>query len=209
MNVDLHCHSTASDGALSPTALVARAHEHGVRTLALTDHDTLEGLSEARAACLERGLQWISGVELSCTWGGATIHVLGYDFALDAPPLLEAIEQLHRGRWMRAEDIARRLAAKGMPDALDGARAVQQALGDSQNAPAHSAPTLPNSWSVPATSRTAARRFASGWAPANWATSSCTGRRSRKLSRPFVSQTLGSAWPTRCTTSSPAASAGA
>ncbi|AIZ33540.1 PHP domain-containing protein [Pseudomonas parafulva] len=136
MNVDLHCHSTASDGALSPTALVARAHEHGVRTLALTDHDTLEGLPEARAACLERGLQWVSGVELSCTWGGATIHVLGYDFALDAPPLLEAIEQLHRGRWMRAEDIARRLAAKGMPDALDGARAVQQALGDSQNAPA-------------------------------------------------------------------------
>ncbi|HGM5580927.1 TPA: PHP domain-containing protein [Pseudomonas putida] len=136
MNVDLHCHSTASDGALSPTALVARAHEHGVRTLALTDHDTLEGLPEARQACLDLGMQWVSGVELSCTWGGSTIHVLGYNFPLDAPPLLEAVEQLHRGRWLRAEDIAKRLAGKGMPDALEGARAVQQELGDSGNAPA-------------------------------------------------------------------------
>lgn len=136
MNVDLHCHSTASDGALTPTALVARAHEHGVRTLALTDHDTLDGLVEAREACQARGMQWVSGVELSCTWGGATIHVLGYDFALDAPPLREAVQALHRGRWLRAEEIDRRLAAKGMPGALDGARALQQALGDSDNAPA-------------------------------------------------------------------------
>lgn len=84
MNVDLHCHSTASDGALSPSVLVARAHEHGVQALALTDHDTLEGLPEARQACVDLGMRWVSGVELSCTWGGATIHVLGYDFPLDA-----------------------------------------------------------------------------------------------------------------------------
>ncbi|MCP6215494.1 PHP domain-containing protein, partial [Klebsiella pneumoniae] len=61
MNVDLHCHSTASDGALSPSALVARAHEHGVQTLALTDHDTLEGLAEARQACHAQGMRWVSG----------------------------------------------------------------------------------------------------------------------------------------------------
>ncbi len=77
MNVDLHCHSTASDGALSPSVLVARAHEHGVQTLALTDHDTLEGLDEARDAAQAMGMQLVNGVELSCTWGGATIHVLG------------------------------------------------------------------------------------------------------------------------------------
>lgn len=112
MNVDLHCHSTASDGAMSPTALVARAHEHGVRMLSLTDHDTLEGLPEARQACLDNGMQWISGVELSCTWGGATIHVLGYDFPLGAAPLLEAIDNLHRGRWLRAEEIDRKLAPR-------------------------------------------------------------------------------------------------
>ncbi|MFJ3484253.1 PHP domain-containing protein [Pseudomonas sp. NPDC090202] len=136
MNVDLHCHSTASDGALAPAALVARAHENGVRVLALTDHDTIEGLAEARTAALALDMQLINGIELSCTWGGATIHVLGYGFDSDAQPLREAIEQLHTGRWLRAEEISRKLAMKGMPGALEGARAVQQALGDSGNAPA-------------------------------------------------------------------------
>lgn len=136
MNIDLHCHSTASDGALAPALVVARAHERGVQTLALTDHDTLEGLDEARAAAQALGMQLINGIELSCQWGGATIHVLGYGFAADAAPLCEAIERLHHGRWQRAELIGERLAAKGMPDALAGARQVQQALGDSGNAPA-------------------------------------------------------------------------
>ena len=136
MNVDLHCHSTASDGALSPSVLVARAHEHGVQTLALTDHDTLEGLPEARLACVERGMRWVSGVELSCTWGGATIHVLGYGFDVNAPALVEAIARLHDGRWLRSEEISRKLELKGMPGALEGARAIQQELGDSGNAPA-------------------------------------------------------------------------
>jgi predicted metal-dependent phosphoesterase TrpH len=136
MMIDLHCHSTASDGALSPTGLVARAFEKGVQTLALTDHDTIEGLVEARDAAHACGMQWISGIEMSCTWGGATIHVLGYGFALDAAPLLEAVEKLHSGRWLRAEEISRKLALKGMPGALEGARAIQQTLGDSANAPA-------------------------------------------------------------------------
>ncbi|MBD1554939.1 PHP domain-containing protein [Pseudomonas typographi] len=136
MIVDLHCHSTASDGSLAPKDLVARAFERGVRTLALTDHDTVEGLPEARSAARGLGMQWVSGVELSCIWGGATIHVLGYGFALDAAPLQAALQALHQGRWLRAEEIDRRLAAKGMPGTLAGARAVQQGLGDSRNAPA-------------------------------------------------------------------------
>lgn len=136
MNVDLHCHSTASDGVLAPSTLVARAHQRGIRLLALTDHDTLEGLDEAHRTASELGLQLVNGIELSCTWGGATIHVLGYAFERDAPALRQAIEALHHGRWQRAEEIDRRLAAKGMPGALEGARAVQQALGDSGNAPA-------------------------------------------------------------------------
>lgn len=136
MTVDLHCHSTASDGALTPRALVERACQRGIRLLALTDHDTLEGLPEARVRAAELGLGLVNGIELSCTWGGATIHVLGYDFGADAPSLLRAIEALHKGRWLRAEEIDRRLAAKGMPGTLDGARACQQARGDSGNAPA-------------------------------------------------------------------------
>jgi predicted metal-dependent phosphoesterase TrpH len=136
MEVDLHCHSTASDGALSPTALVARAQERGVRVLALTDHDTIEGLEEASAAALNVGIQLVSGIELSCTWGGATIHVLGYDFDRNAPALQAAIAELHEGRWLRAAEISKRLAGKGMTGALEGAREIQQALGDSGNAPA-------------------------------------------------------------------------
>ena len=136
MDVDLHCHSTASDGALAPAVVVARAFERGVRLLALTDHDTLDGLDEAGAAAQALGMQLINGIELSCTWGGATIHVLGYAFNRDAPALQQAIAELHEGRWLRAAEIAKRLEAKGMPGALEGARAMQQELGDSGNAPA-------------------------------------------------------------------------
>lgn len=136
MRVDLHCHSTASDGQLSPTALVERAHGRGVRVLALTDHDTLDGLPEARRAAQTLGMELVDGVELSCTWGGATIHVLGYGFDATAEPLVKALDELHRARWTRAEEIGRRLEAKGMPGAFEGARAVQAELGDSENAPA-------------------------------------------------------------------------
>lgn len=136
MEIDLHCHSTASDGALSPATVVARAHERGVRVLALTDHDTIEGLPEARQRAAELGLQLVNGIELSCTWGGATIHVLGYGFALDAPAIEAAVQSLHTGRWARAEEIDRRLARVGFAGCLQGARAVQQELGDSGNAPA-------------------------------------------------------------------------
>lgn len=136
MIVDLHCHSTASDGVLAPEALVQRAHAHGVELLALTDHDTLEGLDAAQAAADSLGVRLVNGIELSCIWNGATIHVLGYAFRCDAAALQQAIAELHQGRWQRAETIAQRLAAKGMPGALEGARAVQQELGDSGNAPA-------------------------------------------------------------------------
>lgn len=136
MEIDLHCHSTASDGALSPATVVARAHERGVRVLALTDHDTIEGLPEAQQRAAELGLQLVNGIELSCTWGGATIHVLGYGFALDAPAIEVAVQSLHTGRWARAEEIDRRLARVGFVGCLQGARAVQQELGDSGNAPA-------------------------------------------------------------------------
>ena len=137
MLIDLHCHSTASDGALAPATVVARAHAQGVRVLALTDHDTLEGLAEAgQAAAALPDMQLVPGIELSCTWGGATIHVLGFAFSPDSPALLQAMDELHHGRWSRAEEIGRRLAEKGMPGAFVGAREVQMELGDSANAPA-------------------------------------------------------------------------
>lgn len=136
MDIDLHCHSTASDGALSPKALLARAKERGIKALALTDHDSTAGLAQAREAAIEQGITLINGVELSCTWGGATIHVLGYAFDGAAPALEQAERDLFSGRWARAEEIDKRLAKLGMAGSLAGARAVQQTLGDSANAPA-------------------------------------------------------------------------
>jgi predicted metal-dependent phosphoesterase TrpH len=135
MLVDLHCHSTASDGQLPPAAVVERACAQGVQLLALTDHDTLDGLPEAAAAASRLGLQLVSGVEMSCQWNGATVHVLGYGFDPQHPVLQQAIAAMHQARWQRAEEIARRLAARGIDDALAGAVAVQQARGESENAP--------------------------------------------------------------------------
>ncbi|KXU39472.1 phosphoesterase [Ventosimonas gracilis] len=131
---DLHCHSTASDGALAPAAVVARAAERGVKLLALTDHDSTGGLAEARAAAQSLGVQLVDGVELSCLWRGMTVHLLGYGFDANAPLFAQCLQDLQQGRWQRAEEIDRRLAARGMPGTLQGARACQKAPAD--NAPA-------------------------------------------------------------------------
>src|SRR4051812_28789812 len=77
--VDFHTHSHYSDGVLSPAALVARAHGRNVGTLALTDHDTVDGLAEARAACDAAGMRFVAGVELSAQWRGQAIHLVGLE----------------------------------------------------------------------------------------------------------------------------------
>ena len=77
LNYDLHCHSTASDGLLAPAELVRRAAGNGVDMLALTDHDEISGLAEARARAGELGLRFVDGVEVSISWGGITIHIVG------------------------------------------------------------------------------------------------------------------------------------
>jgi len=77
LNADLHSHSTASDGLLAPRDLVARAAANGVELLCLTDHDDTSGIAEARAEASERGIRFVDGVEVSVTWHGATVHVVG------------------------------------------------------------------------------------------------------------------------------------
>jgi len=134
--VDLHCHSTASDGVLAPAEIVRRAATQGVTLLALTDHDSIDGLNQARAAAEPLGVQLVDGVEISCLWRGMTVHLLGYGFEASAPVFEQCLQDLQQSRWQRAEEIARRLAARGMADCLQGARACQQALGEADNAPA-------------------------------------------------------------------------
>ena len=113
--VDLHLHSSASDGMLAPAALVAHAARCGVRYLALTDHDTVAGLDEAGAAANSLGVTLVAGVELSVDWRGRSLHVLGLAFDPLAPPLVEGLRSLLTIRQERALQVAARLAAAGAP----------------------------------------------------------------------------------------------
>lgn len=121
---DLHTHSTASDGTLTPTALVARAAEVGIQVLALTDHDTLNGIAEGQAAASELGLTLIPGVEISVTWGGRTLHILGLGIDPAAPALNAGLGGVRDYRDWRAKEIGQRLAAKGIDGAYAGALAL-------------------------------------------------------------------------------------
>jgi 3',5'-nucleoside bisphosphate phosphatase len=123
LNVDLHMHSTASDGELSPEALVARAHGNQVRMMALTDHDTLGGQAQARAAAQDLGVDLIAGVEISVTWAGVTLHIVGLNFDPDHGPLNQALTQIQAGRAARAELMAQGLTDHGLPNFLPAAKA--------------------------------------------------------------------------------------
>jgi 3',5'-nucleoside bisphosphate phosphatase len=122
LNVDLHMHSTASDGALSPSELVARAHGNGVEILALTDHDTLSGQQEARETAQRLGVHYVHGVEISVTWAGETIHVVGLQVDIGHEPLQQVLAGIQQGRHRRAQEMASRLVAHGLPDILEDAK---------------------------------------------------------------------------------------
>ena len=124
---DLHCHSTASDGALSPSALVYRAHQQGVSVLALTDHDTTMGLSQARSCAADLGIHLINGIELSASWQNKCLHIIGLGIDPDYEPLATATAQLRTSRLERAVKIAEKLEKKRITGALVG---VQKAAGD-------------------------------------------------------------------------------
>jgi len=123
---DLHSHSTASDGTLSPTALVHHASAQGVDVLALTDHDTTDGIDEARTAAAEAGVALVPGVEISVTWRGVTVHIVGLNVDIDNARLQAGLAGLREFRAWRGEEMARRLAKAGIPGALEGAQAFSQ-----------------------------------------------------------------------------------
>jgi predicted metal-dependent phosphoesterase TrpH len=120
---DLHSHSTASDGTLAPAQLIALAAVQGVEVLALTDHDTLGGIAEAQAAAGAAGLILSAGVEISVTWGGRTIHIIGLGIDAANEPLGRGLAHLLKYRSWRAEEIGRHLAKAGIEDAYAGAKA--------------------------------------------------------------------------------------
>jgi len=112
---DFHLHSTASDGVHTPTWVMETAAANGVRLLSLTDHDSTEGLAEARAAADRLGLQLVPGMELSVDLGKADVHLLGYGFNIHAKPLQDFLAWQREGRLGRTRKIVEILREHGMP----------------------------------------------------------------------------------------------
>ncbi len=124
---DLHCHSTASDGSLSPCELVRRAASNGVRYLALTDHDTMAGIEAASRAAVHAGIRLIPGVEISVSWNKKCFHIIGLDVDPHNHTLLTGLADLQRLRMERAECIANSLEKHNIHGALE---AVREMAGD-------------------------------------------------------------------------------
>src|SRR5215212_7979911 len=98
LNVDLHCHSNISDGLLAPAEVAARAKANGVEVWALTDHDEVGGIAEARDAAAGLGLHYVSGVEISVTWAGQTVHIVGLQIDETDQNLVRGLASTRSGR---------------------------------------------------------------------------------------------------------------
>jgi predicted metal-dependent phosphoesterase TrpH len=121
LDYDLHCHSTFSDGVLTPTELVIRAAGRGVKMLALTDHDQIDGLAEARKVADAFGIKLINGVEVSVSWRSHTLHIVGLQIDPENAELQAGLHEIRSGRRRRAELMADSLARCGLGGVLDGA----------------------------------------------------------------------------------------
>ena len=136
---DLHCHSTASDGALSPAELMQRAHQQGVTALALTDHDTTDGLKEAALAAGDCGLRLIPGIELSASYANQCLHIVGLNIDTQNTLLMEGLAKQQILRDQRAQKIAEKLEKKGVAGVY---QAVVQAAGSGEITRSHFADFL-------------------------------------------------------------------
>ena len=121
LNADLHCHSVISDGTLTPEALAARAKANGVELWALTDHDETGGLARSAAAARAQGLHYLTGAEISVTFAGETVHIVGLGFDADNAALKEGLHSTRGGRGQRAMEMAEGLARVGIKGAFEGA----------------------------------------------------------------------------------------
>ena len=121
LNADLHCHSVVSDGTLTPEELAARAAANGVELWSLTDHDEIGGQQRAAAAAARHGMKYLTGTEISVTFAGETVHIVGLGFDAQDPGLQQGLLATRGGRGARAREIAQQLARVGIEDAYEGA----------------------------------------------------------------------------------------
>jgi predicted metal-dependent phosphoesterase TrpH len=121
LNADLHCHSVISDGTLTPEDLAGRARRGGVELWSLTDHDEVGGQHRAAAAAREQGLRYLTGTEISVTFAGETVHIVGLGFDANDQTLREGLQATRAGRAERAQEMADGLAQVGISGAYEGA----------------------------------------------------------------------------------------
>ncbi len=121
LNADLHCHSVVSDGTLTPEDLAARAAANGVELWALTDHDEVSGQHRAMAAAHQAGLRYLTGTEISVTFAGQTVHIVGLGFDPDDDAMRQGLTATRGGRGERAREMAQGLARVGIAGAYEGA----------------------------------------------------------------------------------------
>ena len=121
LNADLHCHSVVSDGTPTPEELAARAKANGVELWSLTDHDEIGGQHRAAAAARSQGMAYLTGTEISVTFAGNTVHIVGLGFDPDNAALAQGLAATRGGRGERAQEMAARLAQVGIHGAYEGA----------------------------------------------------------------------------------------
>ena len=121
LNADLHCHSVVSDGTLTPEVLAARAAANGVELWALTDHDEISGQHRAIAAAREAGMKYLTGTEISVTFAGQTVHIVGLGFDHEDESMRRGLTATRGGRGERAKEMAEGLARVGIQGAYEGA----------------------------------------------------------------------------------------
>ena len=121
LNADLHCHSVISDGTLTPEELAERAKSNGVHLWALTDHDELGGQKRAREAASALKIDYLAGVEISVTWMGETIHIVGLGIDAEHAGIIEGLRSTREGRGNRAQLMAEQLSKVGIEGAYEGA----------------------------------------------------------------------------------------
>jgi predicted metal-dependent phosphoesterase TrpH len=122
--IDLHVHTNRSDGTFTPTGAVKLAAERGLDGIAVTDHDTTEGLAEASSAAREAGIELLSGVEFSAEYQGTSIHVLGYFMDLDDAAFQEELTRLRDDRFRRGEMIVEKLQELGYDISFERVREI-------------------------------------------------------------------------------------
>ena len=121
LNADLHCHSVVSDGTLTPEVLAGRAKANGVELWSLTDHDEIGGQHRAAAASKAQGMRYLTGTEISVTFAGETVHIVGLGFDPDDAHMVQGLRNTRGGRTERAREMSDGLAKAGIKGAFEGA----------------------------------------------------------------------------------------